>query len=115
MRAQTIDELYQKRVSRRSLMCFQESSKLGLGSLRIPQIAFPDNQGTPTQPSQLFKVFLISGPVPQDFFQPVFTVALRDACTASATVAMPKAAMHKDHLLESRKNQIRLPRKISAV
>jgi hypothetical protein len=101
-----------KRFREESLMCFEESSKLSLGFFLIPQIAFPDNQGTPTQPSQLFKVFLIASPVPRNFFDPVLTIILRNACTASATVSMPKAAMHKDSLLGTRENQIRFTGKI---
>lgn len=91
--------IIRRSVARGILRCFQKSSKFGLGSWLIPQLAFPNNEGTPAQPSQLFSVFLISSPVPQEFFKPVLAVAFRNTCTASATVSVPKAPVHKDSLV----------------
>ena len=83
--------------------------------LRVPRLAFPDDQGPPAEVSQCFFVTPVAGDVPGEFLRPERDAGFGRVGVAASRVPVPEAAMDEDGEPVAREDQIGAARKILPV
>ncbi len=75
------------------------------------QLAFPDNDNEPPFCFQLTPYFLIPFLIPHDLDFPELRIGLGNSIVLTSFMAMPKAAMNKNHSAVLGKKNVRFTRK----
>ena len=78
-------------------------------------LAFPNGEHAPPRRFQSASIRLIPFFGAPNLGTPIVSIALGAFSAASAPVAVPVAAMHKQDSAVLRKHQVRLPRKVGAM
>jgi len=93
----------------------QEGIKDFCEFIKVAGLALPDDQHLPAKGSEFSQIGFITRYIRLPFGSPELRTRFRHHSAVSTTVHMPEAAVNKDYLPVTDKNQIRLPRQITPV
>ena len=93
----------------------QETEQLPANGILVPSLAFPNNEGHPSQVGECPKMDGVTGDVAGNFLCPVASVCFRLFVPGSAAVSMPEAPMDKNNLATRRENNVWRARQVSTM